>query len=143
MICNACRRTAARAVPLHRATPYLVSQRAPSSYTQRLPRASAARSYATNPYTPNGGVPPPDDIPVMSPAETLIADVLREKLAPTTELLVQDVSGGCGSMYAIEIASAQFKGLTMLKQQRLVNAALGDMVKGWHGVQIRTKVPEE
>jgi stress-induced morphogen len=78
----------------------------------------------------------------MTAAESAIADVLAEKLSPT-ELLVQDVSGGCGSMYAIEIASPAFRGQSILKQQRLVNAALGDMVKSWHGVQIRTKVPPE
>ncbi|KAJ4141643.1 hypothetical protein NW768_000859 [Fusarium equiseti] len=79
------------------------------------------------------------DLPSMSPAENEIADILKEKLSPT-ELLVQDVSGGCGSMYAIDITSPAFKGQTILKQQRMVNAALGDLVKGWHGVQIRTKV---
>ncbi|KAK3179881.1 hypothetical protein K4F52_008716 [Lecanicillium sp. MT-2017a] len=77
----------------------------------------------------------------MTDAEQSIANILTEKLQPT-EVLVQDVSGGCGSMYAIEIASHQFKGQTMLKQQRMVNAALGDLVKSWHGVQIRTKVPD-
>lgn len=77
----------------------------------------------------------------MTEAEQSIATILTEKLQPT-EVLVQDVSGGCGSMYAIEIASHQFKGQTMLKQQRMVNAALGDLVKAWHGVQIRTKVPD-
>ncbi len=77
----------------------------------------------------------------MTEAEQSIATILKEKLQPT-EVLVQDVSGGCGSMYAIEIASHQFKGQTMLKQQRMVNAALGDLVKSWHGVQIRTKVPD-
>ncbi|KAJ4010617.1 hypothetical protein NW766_008491 [Fusarium irregulare] len=79
------------------------------------------------------------DLPSMSPAENEIADILKEKLSPT-ELLVQDVSGGCGSMYAIDITSPAFKGQTILKQQRMVNAALSDLVKGWHGVQIRTKV---
>ncbi|KAL4726419.1 hypothetical protein ACLX1H_007101 [Fusarium chlamydosporum] len=78
------------------------------------------------------------DLPSMSPAEAAIAEILSEKLSPT-ELLVQDVSGGCGSMYAIDITSPVFKGQTILKQQRMVNAALGDLVKGWHGVQIRTK----
>lgn len=86
-------------------------------------------------------LPPVDDIAVMSPAEQAIADVLQDALAPT-ELLVQDVSGGCGSMYAIEIASAEFKGKSVLQQQRMVNKSLGELVKGWHGVQIRTKVSE-
>ncbi|KAL7930281.1 bola protein [Trichoderma chlorosporum] len=78
----------------------------------------------------------------MSPAESSIAAILASKLNPTS-LLVQDISGGCGSMYAIDITSPAFKGLNMLKQQRLVNAALGDLVKEWHGVQIRTRVPPE
>jgi stress-induced morphogen len=71
-------------------------------------------------------------------AEAAIASVLMEALEPS-DLIVRDVSGGCGSMYAIEIASPKFRDISILKQQRLVNAALGDMVKQWHGVQIRTK----
>ncbi|RFU76639.1 altered inheritance of mitochondria 1 [Trichoderma arundinaceum] len=78
----------------------------------------------------------------MSPAESSIAALLASKLNPTS-LLVQDISGGCGSMYAIDITSPAFRGLNMLKQQRLVNAALGDLVKEWHGVQIRTRVPPD
>jgi len=45
-------------------------------------------------------------------------------------------------MYGIEIASEKFRGTTMLKQQRMVNAVLGEQLKGWHGVQLRTKVPK-
>lgn len=45
-------------------------------------------------------------------------------------------------MYAIEVTAEDFRGKTMLKQQRMVNAALGEVIKGWHGVQIRTTVPE-
>ena len=77
----------------------------------------------------------------MTPAEASIAALLSEKLQPT-ELLVRDVSGGCGSMYAIDIASPKFKGANMLKQQRMVNAALGDVMKQWHGVQLNTRVSE-
>lgn len=44
-------------------------------------------------------------------------------------------------MYGIEITSEKFRGVNMLKQQRMVNAALGDQMKDWHGVQLRTKVP--
>jgi BolA-like protein 3 len=29
----------------------------------------------------------------------------------------------------------------MLKQQRLVNEVLGEEIKGWHGVQLKTRVP--
>lgn len=44
-------------------------------------------------------------------------------------------------MYAIEVASERFRGLSMLKQQRLVNEVLGEEIRGWHGVQLRTSVP--
>jgi len=54
---------------------------------------------------------------------------------------VRDVSGGCGSMYAIEIVSERFRGMGMLAQQRLVNGVLGEEIKGWHGVQLRTRAP--
>lgn len=81
------------------------------------------------------------DTPSMTAAESAIASLLRDKLQPT-ELLVRDVSGGCGSMYAIDIASPVFKGVTMLKQQRMVNAALGDVMREWHGVQLNTRVSE-
>ncbi|EQB49770.1 BolA-like protein [Colletotrichum gloeosporioides Cg-14] len=73
-------------------------------------------------------------------AESTIWDKLVAEFSPS-ELIVQDVSGGCGSMYAIDITSAKFKGANMLKQQRMVNAVLGDMVKQWHGIQLRTKAP--
>ncbi|ODA76797.1 hypothetical protein RJ55_07313 [Drechmeria coniospora] len=84
-----------------------------------------------------------EEVEYMSPAEASIAALLADKLAPTSHLLVQDVSGGCGSMYAIQVASPRFRGQSLLKQQRMVNAALGDLVKSWHGVQIRTIVPDE
>jgi stress-induced morphogen len=54
---------------------------------------------------------------------------------------VQDVSGGCGSMYALDIVSEQFKGLPIVKQHRLVNKVLGEEIKKWHGVQMKTKAP--
>ncbi|KAL7276482.1 hypothetical protein RUND412_000544 [Rhizina undulata] len=70
--------------------------------------------------------------------ERHIFEKLLKELGPS-RLEVQDVSGGCGSMYAIEIASKKFKGLTMVKQHRLVNDILGEEIKGWHGMQLRTK----
>jgi len=54
---------------------------------------------------------------------------------------VQDISGGCGSMYALDIVSSKFKGLTIIKQHRLVNEVLEEEIKQWHGVQLRTKAP--
>jgi len=72
--------------------------------------------------------------------ERQIWDMLMAELQ-CTELHVQDISGGCGSMYGIEIVSERFRGLNMLKQQRLVNQVLGEEIKKWHGVQLKTRAP--
>ena len=66
--------------------------------------------------------------------------MLQKELKPV-KLEVQDISGGCGSMYGIEVVSERFRGLSVLKQQRLVNQVLGEEIRGWHGVQLRTSVP--
>lgn len=50
-----------------------------------------------------------------------------------------DVSGGCGSMFAIDVSSAKFKGLSIVKQHKLVNEILKEDIPRWHGLQLRTK----
>ena len=115
----------------------LVPSRAAALF--HAPLRAAAAPLSRRPYS-SSSVP---ETPSMSDAESAIAQLLVDALAPVSSVLVQDVSGGCGSMYAIEIAAEAFRGKTMLKQQRMVNAALGDVVKTWHGVQIRTSVPED
>ena len=44
-------------------------------------------------------------------------------------------------MYALDIVSAHFTGLPIIKQHRLVNKVLGEEIKSWHGVQMKTKAP--
>lgn len=70
-----------------------------------------------------------------------VYNILAEELEPT-ELEVMDISGGCGSMYGIEVVSEKFRGKRMLQQQRMVNDALKEIMakENWHGVQIRTRV---
>lgn len=46
--------------------------------------------------------------------------------------------GGCGSFYAISITSSAFKGLTTVKQHRLVNETLKKEIEGIHGLQVST-----
>jgi len=72
--------------------------------------------------------------------ERQIWEMLMKEL-DCTELEVQDISGGCGSMYGIDVVSEKFRGLNMLKQQRLVNQVLGEEIKTWHGVQLKTRAP--
>ena len=54
---------------------------------------------------------------------------------------VQDISGGCGTMYAVAITTEKFRGLPVIKQHRLVNEVLSEQIKSWHGMQLKTKVP--
>ncbi|ODQ82517.1 hypothetical protein BABINDRAFT_31158 [Babjeviella inositovora NRRL Y-12698] len=74
----------------------------------------------------------------MDDYEKKIFGILQEKFQPE-KLQVKDVSGGCGSMFAILVEANAFKGLPMVKQHRLVNEVLKDEIKQWHGLQLRTK----
>ncbi|KAA8898795.1 hypothetical protein TRICI_006479 [Trichomonascus ciferrii] len=70
--------------------------------------------------------------------EQAIYTKLEESLTPEF-LDVRDISGGCGSMFAITVVSDKFKGIPMIKQHRLVNEVLKEDIKNWHGVQLRTQ----
>lgn len=78
------------------------------------------------------------DQPPMDAYEQKIFQMLQESFQPQN-LEVRDVSGGCGSMFAILVESDKFNGIPMIKQHRLVNDALKDEISKWHGLQLRTK----
>ena len=50
-------------------------------------------------------------------------------------------AGGCRLFYEITIASTAFKGITMVKQHRPVNAAPKKEIEGIHGLQVRSWFP--
>ncbi|KFZ01028.1 hypothetical protein V501_10277 [Pseudogymnoascus sp. VKM F-4519 (FW-2642)] len=105
---------------------------------RRLPLAY--RPYSSTPTSAAAPAQPAEDaLSHLSPAEQRIHSTLSVGLSPSS-LHVQDVSGGCGSMFAIEIASSAFSGVGMLAQQRMVNKLLKEQMEeeGWHGVQIKT-----
>lgn len=72
-----------------------------------------------------------------TPVEKLVYEKLKKSLNPTS-LEIKDISGGCGSMFLIDIKSEIFKNLSIIKQHKLVNEVLKDEIKGWHGLQLRT-----
>ncbi|KAI1823462.1 bola-like protein [Xylaria intraflava] len=155
MLCFQCRRIAASAlrrtsaavktnsvkIPHAQARTFLsaIPRQCRPPQSASIARYSTASNSAANPAKPAEAAGPekPD---YLNDMESAIWDKLVAEFSPTN-LLVQDISGGCGSMYGIEIESEKFRGLGMLKQQRMVNAVLGDEMKGWHGVQLRTTVP--
>lgn len=86
---------------------------------------------------PSSSPEPPD---YLSEGELEVFNKIKVELDPV-RLEVQDISGGCGSMYALDIESARFKGLPVIKQHKLVNQVLADEIKKWHGVQLKTRAP--
>ncbi|KAI0052556.1 bola-like protein [Auriscalpium vulgare] len=95
------------------------------------PTVSHARSYTAAARTPL--VPPSQ----LDDGERSIFTKLADRFQPS-ELLVQDVSGGCGSFYAITISSEAFKGIPIVKQHRLVNDVLKKDIESIHGLQLKT-----
>ncbi|KAK6815614.1 BolA-like protein 3 [Apiospora arundinis] len=159
MLCQRCRRMASQAtnqlVTAATRTTQLATHRVPAITRFNASRLTAfrqsspihARLYSTSPDASAPATPASPSAPnalekpdSLDEAESSIWDKLTAEFAPTA-LQVMDVSGGCGSMYSIEITSEKFRGSNMLKQQRMVNAALGEQIKSWHGLQLRTKVP--
>ncbi|KAJ3007718.1 hypothetical protein HKX48_008965 [Thoreauomyces humboldtii] len=86
-----------------------------------------------------------EDAPALAPASpdyTPGERTLHEKLAnqlQASKLTVSDISGGCGSMFAIQIASPMFRGVSLVKQHRMVTDLLQEDIKGMHGIQIKTE----
>lgn len=106
-----------------------------------LPRhvQSANDGTGVDPLSSSTPTPSPPDY--LNEAELQIYNKLSAALQPT-KLEVQDISGGCGSMYGLDIVSGRFAGLSVIKQHKMVNEVLKEEIKGWHGVQLKTKVKE-
>ncbi|KAI0481765.1 bola-like protein [Xylaria cf. heliscus] len=129
---------AARSSPIGRSPLQIQSRNLLSATMTQETRTPHTMRYSTASSPPDAALPEKPDY--LNAAESAIWDKLTAAFAPT-ELMVQDISGGCGSMYGIEITSEKFRGVNLLKQQRMVNATLGDEMKSWHGVQLRTRAP--
>ncbi|KAI2642934.1 bola-like protein [Xylaria nigripes] len=155
MLCMQCRRiaasalrqasTAARTNPINRSPIYAPARNSILATSREIRSPHGALRYSTASNTAADSANPlyailPEKPDYLNDAESAIWDRLVAEFSPTN-LIVRDISGGCGTMYGIEIESEKFRGIGMLKQQRMVNAVLGDDVKKWHGIQLRTKTP--
>ncbi|KAJ2719130.1 BolA-like protein 3 [Coemansia sp. Benny D115] len=63
-----------------------------------------------------------------------------QQLSPT-KLVVRDASGGCGSMYVVEIEAECFRGKTRVNQTKMVNSLLKDELKEMHGMRVLCSTP--
>ncbi|KAJ7067977.1 bola protein, partial [Mycena amicta] len=53
-----------------------------------------------------------------------------------SRITITDVSGGCGTFFAISIASKAFNGISMVKQHQLVTQTLKSEIEEIHGLQV-------
>ncbi|KAK5780532.1 Bol3p PWA37_003163 [Arxiozyma heterogenica] len=79
-----------------------------------------------------------EDQSFLTTEEETIFKKLLEEYHPVS-LSVNDISGGCGSMYSIHITSEKFDNLPIFKQHQMVNEFLKEDIAKWHGIQLITK----
>lgn len=78
----------------------------------------------------------------LSEGEQKIATIIREKFPKASFVQVQDISGGCGAMYEVQVMAEEFRGKRTILQHRMINEALKDEIKDMHGLRISTAVPD-
>src|SRR5690606_13055856 len=64
-------------------------------------------------------------------------NILKDNLQPVA-LHVADISGGCGAMFSVYVASPQFEGVSMVKQHRMVYDLLREEIPAMHGLSLQT-----
>ncbi|XP_055693436.1 bolA-like protein 3 [Lutzomyia longipalpis] len=75
--------------------------------------------------------------------ESDLKKTLSQKFPAAEEIAVEDISGGCGAMFEIFVRSKEFKGLTTVKQHRLITETLKEQIKDMHGLRIHTEIPSK
>ncbi|KAJ1723342.1 hypothetical protein LPJ53_002290 [Coemansia erecta] len=104
----------------------------------RLPAAFVAtRALSATPFRLNSETPAFE-----TSGEQHIYEKLKRELSPT-KLTVKDSSGGCGSMYVVEIEAECFRGKSRIAQTKIINALLKSELKDMHGMRILCSVPPE
>lgn len=74
-----------------------------------------------------------------SSSELYLMNKLRERIPNIKDVDVIDISHGCGDMFKVYVASSEFNGKTLIQQHRLIQQALKEDVKNWHGLTIETE----
>ena len=69
--------------------------------------------------------------------EERVRDKILKGLGAGTDCQVVDVSGGCGAMLHINVASQAFQGKNKVAQHRLVNKCIQD--ETLHGFKLETE----
>lgn len=77
-------------------------------------------------------------------SEEAVAATIREasELQPVTSVDVKDISGGCGTSFAISIVSQAFHKMPVISRHRLVHSALRGSMDHIHAIQLKCYTPE-
>ncbi|CAD6240863.1 GSCOCG00008966001-RA-CDS [Cotesia congregata] len=75
-------------------------------------------------------------------AEEKMTSILRNKFPKAQTIEVNDISGGCGAMFEVNVITCEFDGLSTVKQHRLINDTLKNEIKDMHGIRISTGLPD-
>jgi len=76
--------------------------------------------------------------------EEKLIGMLRKRFPLAKAVEDNDISGGCGSMYAIYVETVEFKNMRTVKQHQLINECLKAEIKdNMHGLRIYTAIPSD
>ncbi|KAL4398951.1 protein maturation by [4Fe-4S] cluster transfer protein [Malassezia pachydermatis] len=103
----------------------------------RLSTSQAWRSSTLAPLRPFHAATTLLDASSPEEKQQTIVRILTEKFQPS-DLQVQDVSGGCGSFFAIMIKAKAFSGKSTIQSHRLVNKEIKEVIQDIHGLQLKT-----
>lgn len=85
--------------------------------------------------------------PNSSSSDTIVSEKsITSKLSqefPDAQIRVEDISGGCGSFFVVEVIDKKFEGLSSLKQHQLINRTLSNEIPKIHGLRILTSTPDQ
>ena len=76
--------------------------------------------------------------PSPSPEEAAVAAKLASAF-PGCTATVTDTSGGCGTMFQVQVTSPSFTGVPTPRQHLLVARALSEFIPTWHGWVCETR----
>lgn len=79
--------------------------------------------------------------PAPTPAEAALEAKLRAALPGAQAVTVRDSSGGCGTMYTLDVTAAEFTGTSTVTAHKLVTRALKEDITDWHGYTLTTRAP--
>lgn len=87
-------------------------------------------------------VPPLGSRSFASETESAIEQKLQNALA-VKEVDVRDTSGGCGTMFEINIIAEEFQNKSIVQQHKVVTKVLKEDIAQWHGFTLVTSAPSE